>query len=981
MQAQISFNDRKLQSSSLDPHALALQESLLHLANGQIGLRANFAEYSEQDYGGNPPVATIPGCYLNGYYENVPMIYPEAHVGFPSQGERMVTLPDIKYFRLKDEKQFIHPLAAGVTDYQRELDMRAGFSTYQYRYQKGSAEIRVQVREMLSFSQRELFLQEILIEAEKGPLHLEMEIGVDPEVYNKGNKNDPRVAANTEELLAPLSLIESESSLQFFSSTKRSKLSFAGALQIINSKDISFPFDGPFASSSFDLAPGEELRVTRYCCLSDQRHVKNPRQYSKDCLEKAVEKSFDEHAAVQKALLDEFWEKRSVTIKGDPDSQNALDFTIFTLLQSAPDDGICQIPAKGLSGQGYEGHYFWDFEVYFYPFYLWTWPERAKLLLLYRYSILDQARENAKILGYKKGAQFSWRSISGPECSGYYPSGNAQLHINADIAHAFMSYYRLTGDLEFMLDFGFEVLLETARTWLEVGSERDGKFMIFGVTGPDEYSCMVDNNYYTNRAAQANLYSALEIAELLKTTGHGYLLKAFNFTDEEAHAFRSAADKMLLPYDEELGINAQDDSFLKLPRWDLAATPKEDFPLLLHYAPTKLYRYQVLKQADTTLAHFLYEKDPISERVIRSRHYYEELTTHDSSLSACIYGSMAALAGEVERAKKFFEFTRDTDLQNLQGNTADGLHLANLAGVWLFIVQGYMGLRLVEDEIILNPHLPSKWEEVELGVLVRGSLLKLHMDPLSCEFDWQGKETLAIRYAGEQIELAPLSNSRHLRYKGLLFDLDGVLCHTDHLHYKAWKALADREGIEFNPEINQRLRGVSRMESLEIILERAEKEYTEAEKEEMASAKNQLYRSFLAELRHEDVPEREREILQALRNAGYRLAIGSSSKNARFILEQLELTPYFEAIVDGTNIQRSKPDPQVFQLAAQALDLAPDQCLVIEDAESGLQSARAAGSAPAGFGPAAVSPLAYFRWQNLEDLADALLSKVNNKNE
>ncbi|MBR5355598.1 MAG: glycoside hydrolase family 65 protein, partial [Lachnospiraceae bacterium] len=379
---------------------------------------------------------------------------------------------------------------------------------------------------------------------------------------------------------------------------------------------------------------------------------------------------------------------------------------------------------------GYEGHYFWDTETFIMPFFTLTNPDLSKMLLRYRYSTLNKAKENALLLGHSKGALFPWRTITGTECSGYFVSGSAAYHINADIAYAFINYYITTGDLDFMREAGMEVLLETSRLWMDLGCyNQKGNFVLNVVTGPDEYTCMVNNNYYTNAAAKYNLNWAVKLHEILKEAGFASELdKKLNITEEELKSFKKAASKMLLLYDSKLGINPQDDSFLNKPLWDLENTPKENFPLLLHYHPLHLYRYQVCKQADTVLSYFMFENEQPRDVMKRSFEYYEKITTHDSSLSTCVFSIVASRLGMKEKAYSYFGDSAKLDLMNTHNNTKHGIHTANMGGCYMAIVNGFAGLRVSEEGISIEPSLPKTWNGFRFKFVYKKKLIKVTID-------------------------------------------------------------------------------------------------------------------------------------------------------------------------------------------------------------------------------------------------------------
>ncbi len=332
-----------------------------------------------------------------------------------------------------------------------------------------------------------------------------------------------------------------------------------------------------------------------------------------------------------------------------------MRFNLFQLMQaSARAEGL-GVPAKGVSGRGYEGHYFWDAEIYVLPFLTHANPEWAKALLRARCDMLPAARRRAREVGHE-GALFPWRTINGEEASAWYAAGTAQYHINADVAYGLHHYNRVSGDLGFLLEQGAEVLVETARFWMELGffsERRDGQFCIHAVTGPDEYTTVVDDNAYTNLLARENLEVATRIIEWLAAAdpvAHAALARELALTADEVEGWRRAAERMYVPRDEALGIVLQDERFLERKRWDFEGTPREKHPLLLHFHPLELYRHQVIKQTDVVLATYLVGHHVSDEEKRRTFDYYDPLTTGDSTLSACIQSVMASEVGYPEAA-------------------------------------------------------------------------------------------------------------------------------------------------------------------------------------------------------------------------------------------------------------------------------------------------------------------------------------------
>ncbi|MBN2627745.1 MAG: glycoside hydrolase family 65 protein, partial [Spirochaetales bacterium] len=401
-------------------------------------------------------------------------------------------------------------------------------------------------------------------------------------------------------------------------------------------------------------------------------------------------------------------------------------------LQSASVDPVGNISAKGLSGEGYEGHYFWDTEIYMLPMFAFNNPQRAKTLLRYRYNSLPAARERARTLKHKKGVTFPWRMIEKHECSAFYPAGTAQYHINGDIAYAFVQYYLINRDKEFLKECLAEVLIETARIWVDTGFFGEGVFHINQVTGPNEYNCLQDDNYYTNAMARYNLQMAVKLCGELKewdSAAYEELSARLALTDDELETFSRAAEGMCLLYDEETGINPQDRGFLYREKWDFENTPKENYPLLLHYHPMTLGRYQVCKQADTILAYYLLNDMEPEEVIRRSYDYYEKITTHDSSLSSCIFGILAGQLGQYGKAYDYFMESARLDLDNTHDNTKHGLHLANLGGSWIGVVHGFAGVRVYEDHLRVKPFLPAALQGIRFKLKYRSSTIAFDIRP------------------------------------------------------------------------------------------------------------------------------------------------------------------------------------------------------------------------------------------------------------
>ncbi len=417
------------------------------------------------------------------------------------------------------------------------------------------------------------------------------------------------------------------------------------------------------------------------------------------------------------------------------------------------------MPAKGLTGQAYEGHYFWDTEIYLLPFLIYTSPRIARNLLAFRYKMLPQALARAKELGHR-GAMFPWRTIGGEEASAYYAAGTAQYHINADIMYALRKYVQATGDEAFLREFGAEMLVETARLWLGLGFYSDakgGKFCINGVTGPNEYNAVVNNNAYTNLMARKNLRYATEVVESLRATepdAFNALVQKTALEPSEAKAWIHAAENMYVPYDEKLRIIPEDDNFLDKEPWDFPNTPADHYPLLLFYHPLNIYRKQVIKQADVILAMFLLGDVYSPETKKRNFDFYDPLTTGDSSLSSCVEAIIAAQIGDLEKTIRYGMAALLMDLADVGGNVKDGCHIASMGGTWMMLTYGFGGMRDHDGTLSFwARRAPEDNAILRFPLTYRGQLLEVEIGVDEVEYALREGERLVIRHETEEVEL------------------------------------------------------------------------------------------------------------------------------------------------------------------------------------------------------------------------------------
>jgi len=745
-------------------------ESLFSLGNGYFGMRG----YFEEGYHGKKG-ASVRGNYVNGFYDTAPIHYPEGAYGYPTEGQAMLNVTDAGIIRLTVEGESFHLNRGQVQVYRRALDMQNGVLHRLVEWESPAGHrVRIEIHRLVSLTHRHLAAIHYEVTALNFAGTVSICSAMDGDIAEAEGAadrgGDPRLGARRTEpsLLFEEAGSDGRGGGWLKQRTRRSRFALLTAVshQLELPPSAAFGLseqqDGPWFSVQYDvsLRQGEKVSLSKFISVHTSRDTREEelRMRSAEELRLAVSRGFDGLAKEQRAYLDAFWHRADVEIAGDPALQQGLRFNAFGLLQSAGRDGRTSMAAKGLTGEGYEGHYFWDTEMYVLPFFTFTTPEIGRALLEFRYRTLEQARQRAQVMS-QRGALYPWRTIGGEENSAYFPAGTAQAHINADIAYGIRQYVQATGDEDFLVRQGAEILFETSRFWVDLGHynpARGGAFCIDGVTGPDEYTALVNNNAYTNLMAREHLRYACETAKLLRERypmEYARLARKIGLTEEELREWQRAADKMYVPYDSELGIYAQDDTFLSKQKWDFAGTPPEKYPLLLHYHPLVIYRHQVLKQADLVMVLFLLSEQFSTEEKIRNYRYYEPLTTHDSSLSPCIHSIVAAEIGDLKAAYDYFSRTVRMDLDDVNGNAKDGLHTAAMAGSWMAVVNGFGGMRLVSGELSFKPVLPPPWSSCRFKVMYRGQLLEVFFDREQVVYTLREGEGLVIRHEGEPMSI------------------------------------------------------------------------------------------------------------------------------------------------------------------------------------------------------------------------------------
>jgi alpha,alpha-trehalose phosphorylase len=735
---------------SLDLDVLSQSESVLALSNGHIGLRGTLDE-------GEPH--GLPGTYLNGFYEIRPLPYPEGGFGYPESGQSVINVTDGKIIRLLVEDEPFDVRYGVLNGHERVLDLRDGVlrRTADWTSPAGTRVLVTSTR-LVSFTQRAIAAIEWTVEPVDRPATVVVQSElVANEPLPETAAHDPRAAAELGRSLVGEYHAHDDARAVLMHTTAHSGLRMAAGMD----HHVQAPMRHRMTNeSSADLArltvaakleAGERLRLVKFLAYgwSAERSAPAIRAQVEGAMQEAFLAGWHGLIHAQREYLDEYWRCADIEVEGDDELQQAARFALFHVLQAGARAENRAIPAKGLTGPGYDGHAFWDTETYVLPPLTYTRAEAAADELRWRHSTLDFARERARTLGLG-GAAFPWRTIRGHECSGYWPAGTAAFHVGADIAAAVVRYHAVTGDDEFARDVGVELLVETARLWASLGHhDVDGSFRIDGVTGPDEYTAIVDNNVFTNMMAQQNLRAAADAVERWAERG-----AQLEVGSAEVASWRRAADAMTVPWDPDLGVHPQSEGFTRHARWDFEGTPPERYPLLLHFPYFQLYRTQVVKQADLVMALYLRGDAFTDEQKLADFDYYEALTVRDSSLSACIQAVVAAEVGHLELAYAYTVEAALTDLRDLASNTHDGLHIASLAGTWLALVGGFGGLRDHDGQVAFAPRLPPRLRRMTFGIRLLGPTLRVEVTKESATYRVTGGGPLDIVHHGEGIVVA-----------------------------------------------------------------------------------------------------------------------------------------------------------------------------------------------------------------------------------
>ena len=767
-----------ISQTSVQPEEAGKYETIFAVANGLLGVRGTLDDGRTIYHS---------GTYVNGFYDTEPIAYGEHAYGYAERRQRMLNITDGSILDLWIDDDPFDLSTGTIEGFERRLDLREGVLRARYRWRSPSGSlVDLATARVVPFSRRSTAAIEWRIVLPEDSATITVISGINSRVKADEAGADPRVGASLTRnaLTKPKAELSRETAV-LGHTTRNTRFRLVCAMEHAVHTENHWVQTAERQVNDLrhrfviNAEAGIPVRLEKFLAYEhtrDRRRVKLA-ALAKRAVRNARTVGFAALETEQRDALSQFWHIADVEIDGDAAVQQSIRFNLYHLLQAAGRDGHTNLGAKGLTGEGYEGHYFWDTEIYALPIFTYLVPETARRLVEYRHATLPQARRRARQL-HHRGALFPWRTINGEEASAYFPAGTAQYHIDADVTYAARRYALATGDTVFLHRRAAEIAVETARFWVSLGGHVPGRgFCINGVTGPDEYTAMVNNNVFTNLMARDNLLFAAELVERLPHEDPESWIALQTALAEASHgdgaigereprAWRRAGEEMFVPYDYELDLYPQDDSFFHKTEWDFATTPDHHYPLLLHYHPLTLYRHQVLKQPDLVLALFLQgayfdSHGPSADREDSKRRnffYYDRLTTGDSSLSACVQSIVAAEIGEIDLAYHYFTKTVRMDIDDINGNVQDGVHTAAMAGTWLSVVFGFGGFRDFGGRLQFAPRLPNGWTGLRFRLRVSGRILAVDVGPEITEYrliprDGESGSSLWVYHHGEALLL------------------------------------------------------------------------------------------------------------------------------------------------------------------------------------------------------------------------------------
>lgn len=650
----------------------------------------------------------------------------------PNVNEEMINLPWFMGLHIWFEGEKLDMVDSEISEYIRWLDLRDGTLNRNFIWRtKSGGELEVKVRRFLSMSIKNLCVQEIDIRSLSAEGKLEVKSSIDGNVLTNGFNHFKKISAVT---------VDGKYIGMEIKTDKQNRVFELSNTEVSGSGEIEVESDETaiLQKCEVSMTPQMTVEVIKLTTVSTDKDMGggNPKEKCTEAMKASEQLGVE---GIYKGHLEKWnakWSDADIVIEGDEEAQLATRFSIYHLIRSnVEDDPHVSICAKGHSGEAYFGRYFWDTEIYMLPFFIYTNTKAAKNLLLFRYNTLNGARQNARNYNYE-GARYAWESsITGEEQCHLWQFADNEIHVTADIIYGLWHYYSATEDIEFLTDYGLEMLIETSRYWLSrVDRNGAGEYGFIGVMGPDEYTPFTNNNSFTNRLVKFNLDKTIEALEIIKTKDKekfDHTLSSLNITDDEISAIRKLGGMLKISYDEERKLVLQSEDFEDLAEIDMDGIWKDRTRHFIHFlTQEKLYRSKCIKQADVIALMNLFPMEFTSEEMSIAYDYYEPITTHDSSLSPSNHGILSSWIGRKEESYKYFKKASQIDLNMESYSAAEGIHIANCGGVWQMIVFGYAGLNspMWSDEITASPRLPDRWKSVEFSIMWKGKKFRVSVD-------------------------------------------------------------------------------------------------------------------------------------------------------------------------------------------------------------------------------------------------------------
>lgn len=753
-------NEWSIIEEGFNPEMVKSSESLFSLGNGAMGQRANFEEH----YSG----PTFQGSYIAGVY------YPDKtrvgwwKNGYPEYFAKVLNAPNWIGINIKINGEELDLFSCkSVSQFRRELNMKEGWLSRSFTATlKNDTSIKVETKRFLSLSLDEVGAISFNITPLSGDAKITYSPYLDAGITNADSNWDDKfweiTQVSQEDSMA---FIEAHTlKTNFHTCTFMQSQCFINGLQVDLSptvekldKQLTFHY-------SAEIEQHQIFSIHKYGgYTTDRYHNKeNLIPAAKKALKKAINLGFSNLLETQRIAWDKIWETADITITGDIKAQQGIRFNIFQLNQTyLGTDARLNIGPKGFTGEKYGGSTYWDTEAYCLPFYMATKEQQVgRNLLEYRYNHLEKAIENAEKLGFTNGAAlYPMVTMNGEECHNEWEITFEEIHRNGAIAFAMYNYYRYTGDYSYIPEKGLEVLIAIARFWQQRAtfSTYRNKYVILGVTGPNEYENNINNNWYTNYIAQWCLRYALETLATVKKdyeADYHRVVSKVALTSAETDMWKSVADNIYFPYSEEHQVFLQQDGFLDKELETVDSLDKSQLPINQHWSWDRILRSPYIKQADTLQGFYLFENKFTTEEIERHFNFYEPFTVHESSLSPCVHSILAAKLDRMDQAYDFYLRTSRLDLDDYNKEVEEGLHITSMAGTWMSIVEGFGGMRVVEDTLTFQPKIPSQWESYSFKVIFRNRTIKVTVSKNETKFTLVQGEELQLSVNGKSVAIS-----------------------------------------------------------------------------------------------------------------------------------------------------------------------------------------------------------------------------------